>query len=1122
MKVLPVLKWMLFIALATVVAVGAGGIWLWQNGNGMIRQKVFQAFDKVAPQLELHFDTLEFVSTSTLKLTGVELRDRITNRPILRAAELQASVDEAQLVDRQHVLIRSVKISNVDILLRRFSDGHWNWQNYRFEKQEDVPFIPPSIIVENVRVQLQLEHEDGIPPASLIVSTPLFQAIPNSGDAYDFAGLVSLPGAGNLSLTGKCDLKTRLFQLGGQLKNVTADQSLVELAKSTAPQLAERLQQIDAMMVNVLPKPTRAQTASAEQGSAALVIGASGVSPRFLGILDVDFNIENRADASVPELRLKVDIRDGQLSSPVIPIHLTDVRAMFFWSNSAVVFRLINARDAEALITGELTMPLGQTAAASEAKVHLEAFPISSELKPLLPEKSQKIFDHFRPVGTVSGDIHLKRFPSGQWLPVNINGTADGASIIFHKFRYPVTGISATMNQRPMSETASSLNDVIFDITANGKLGDRVVTTSGALRNPGPALEMQFDVHVDGLPLDSRFRDALDEKGRKVIETINISGVATADVRCNRNPGLDQPTDIVISADVTEAKMRFAGFEYDIERLTGHVDFNSQEKSWAFQNLHGWHGPGELKANGTFRGIPDPGELKLTIAAEGAKLDSDLFNALNDTSRGLWTVLNPEGSVSLTTEIHWTAQRGQKPVVTLKDVNLFDATIYPKPFPYRMNIKSAKLSYDPNDPRAAGMQHCDIHSLDAEHDGSQITGSGWAEAGADGSWQLHLDDLNAIDLKPDDSLRAALPDGWRETLSRLAQNGLVSLESSQLDFRGVTNNQAPTTAAWDLNMRLKNCAAMTGLELKNVSGLVKAQGAWDGYQLLNKGMIRLDQIEVLDMVIAGINGPYTMTDDELVLGCRDVIQGVVPPTSVASEERVRGQAYGGTLEMDGLVDLKAGSNYRFFGELKSALLERYAAQHIPDQPNLRGVVNSWIFVTGDGDSSSNLTGKGQLLINPAALYEVPVILEMFSALSKLNFAVPNRTAFDYALMSFQIHDQAFHFDPIDLAGDALALRGRGSVGFGGDVVLDFFSRPAPARGPRIPLTRIMMASATQWVNVQVRGTVNRPQTTTGSKIKLDDSMRQFLGTFEPRAGGPIPSLAVPNRFGLPTPQARRP
>ena len=70
----------------------------------------------------------------------------------------------------------------------------------------------------------------------------------------------------------------------------------------------------------------------------------------------------------------------------------------------------------------------------------------------------------------------------------------------------------------------------------------------------------------------------------------------------------------------------------------------------------------------------------------------------------------------------------------------------------------------------------------------------------------------------------------------------------------------------------------------------------------------------------------------------------------------------------------------------------YAARHLPSQSNMKGVVNSWIFVTGDGDSSANLRGNGQLQINPAALYEVPVVLEMLSALNKLNFAVPNRAA----------------------------------------------------------------------------------------------------------------------------------
>jgi hypothetical protein len=1123
MKLLAVLKWVLIFALAVVIAVGAGAFWLWQNSNGMLRQKVLQAFEKVAPDLELHLDGIQLLSTTSVKLTGVEVRDRSSHRPILRAVELRAVVDEAQLMERQQVLVKSVRVSGVDILLRRHSDGRWNWQDYHFVKQDEKPFIPPSLILENVRAQIQLEHGEGIPPASLIVSTPLFQAIPGSGDQYDFTGLVSLPGAGNLAVNGDCDLKRNLWKLGGRLTGVSADQNLLELAKSTAPQLAERLQQLDAAMVGVLPGPTPAQTASASKDSAALVIGASGVAPRFLGILDVDFSVEKTAGNSIPDLRLKVDIRDGRLSSPVIPIRLTDVRAKFFWDNSNVILQLLNARDGDALITGDFSMQLGESTTPPEAHVHLQDFPISAELRPLVPPQSQKFIDHFQPVGKVSGDITLRRSPSGKWLPVSVTGTAENASVLFHRFRYPVSGITAKMTQRPISDSANSLSEAIFDVVANGMMGTRPVTAVGWIRNPGPEIELRFDLHVDDFAMDSRFRDALDEQGRKVIDSLNISGLTSADVACYRPPGPEQPIGLTVKANVHDARMQFRSFPYEIDRLSGTVEFRSKEKSWTFTDLHGWHGPGELRAFGTFRGLPAPGELSLTVQAKDAKLDADLFHSLNESSRSLWTMVNPEGKVNLTTQIAWTAAAGHKPVVRLDGVEIFDATICPAPFPYRMNIRSAKVSYDPNDPRAAGMQHCEIHSLVAEHDGSLITASGWAEAGNDGFWQLHLNDLNAMNLKPDDSLRAALPASWRETLSRMAQAGRVSVEASELEFRGVTKDEAPTTAAWKMNLRLKDCEVAAGLNLKKVSGLVKAGGTWDGYRLKNQGTIRLDQVEVLEMTIAGVNGPYSMTEEELVLGSRDVILGLVRPVDVSPEDRIQAQAYGGSLEMDGLIDLAAGSNYRFFGELKNALLEIYAARHVPDQPNLKGVVNSWIFVAGDGDSAANLKGKGQLQINPAALYEVPVVLEMFSALSRLNFAVPNRTAFDYALMSFQIHDQAFWFDPIDLVGDALALRGRGSVGFGGDVVLDFFSRPARPRGPRIPFSGLLMSSATQWVNVQVRGTINRPQTTVGSKMQLDESMRQFLSTFEPRPDGPIPSLTIPNVFGIPTaPQARRP
>jgi hypothetical protein len=68
-----------------------------------------------------------------------------------------------------------------------------------------------------------------------------------------------------------------------------------------------------------------------------------------------------------------------------------------------------------------------------------------------------------------------------------------------------------------------------------------------------------------------------------------------------------------------------------------------------------------------------------------------------------------------------------------------------------------------------------------------------------------------------------------------------------------------------------------------------------------------------------------------------------------------------------------------------------------------------------------------------------------------------------------------------------------------------------------------MTLMTNWVTVQVRGTVDRPQTTQNTRPQLDDGLRQFLGTFTPSPDGSIPGLMLPNFLGLPVPpQAMRP
>ncbi|MBL8816329.1 MAG: hypothetical protein JNL58_09880 [Planctomyces sp.] len=1111
MKLFGVIKWTLFIVIASAIAVATASVWLWRNGDQLLQEKLVERFEKAAPGLVLHIDRTVLANTSKVVLHGIQIRDRETNRPLARAGQITVQLDEKELLSNQKIVVTSVHIRRADILLTRKLDGRWNWQGYEFIPESKQKPLLPVISFEDTRAFLSLEHGVDLPPAGLTLISSGFQAVPKTSAQYDFIGDVTLPGAGVLSLRGAWDLSERIWSLDGRLRDVQAGQQLVDLAQSASPGVTAQLEQLDEILNRALPSPVLPEDAP----SAALTVGTSPKAPRVSGVLDVDFQIRGTPLTKVPEFRLKVDIRNGMVACAAIPDRLTDLRATMFWDNQNVIVRVDECRDAGARLSGQVEFQLGPEASLPHGHIKVENLAVDDRFRPLFPEKSQQFFSHFKPKGLVTGEADIRRSSAGKWYPENLQATFEDGEGEFHKFRYPIKSVRAEIRQRAITEAAGATPDIVLDIKATGMAGTRPVTAEGVVRNPGPMAEMGFEVKVTELPLDSRFRDALNEAGRKVVDALNVTGVGDGTARCYRAPGLDQPTTIQLDTVVRNASMRFSKFPYDITSLTGRITFDSRENLWTFHELQGMHGEGRLFGKGTYRGKPLPGVLDLTVTAKNGSLDADLYNALGQGQRSLWSLLQPTGRVNLTTAIHWTNSPGQRAIVTLPEVEVLDGTIYPKPFPYRMNVRSAKFSFDPNDPRYAGVQHCEILSFFGDHNGAPITASGWAEINADQFWQLHLNDVNATEISPDDELRAAMPSSWRTTLSHLAPGGRISIEDSQLDFRGQAGGELPPTAAWELNLRMRDCGITAGLDLSKIFGMVMARGNWNGYELKNSGSIRLDSLEVLKMPLTRIIGPYEMTEKELVLGSRDAMLKT-HPHNIPTDQQIQAQAYQGTLQLDALVDLQSGQNYQVFAELQNARLEAYAARHLPEERNLQGVINSWIYLTGTGDSARDARGRGQMKIEPAALYELPLMLELFAALGKLNFNVPNRSAFDYAFVDFKVEDGAFQFNPIDLVGASIALRGRGTIGLEGDVVLDFYSRPALARTPTAPLINtLLFTGATQWVGVEVRGTTNRPQTRIKTAIRPDESMKQFLSGFQPIGNGQMPTLVIPNLLSLP-------
>lgn len=1138
MKFLPVLKWMISITLFVALAMGGAGIYFWKNSDDMLRTLVLKQFSDAAPELRLIVGNTTLHGAHGATLGNVEIRDRATKEVLFRAKELNVVINANQLLENQKAVIDRISLNSAEIQLIRLEDGRWNWQQYNYVMpQQQGQQALPEIQLNDVRINLTLNHGQGIPAAVLPITSPRMQAVPASQHGYDFDGVLKLtdtnsrtrPSADLLRIGGMCDLSSGKWEIGGHLKNMRADQNLMDLAHKTNPQLQARLNQLDSVMAKALPP---AQTASVHQSGATLLIGNNpAVAPQISGMLDVDFAVKSVVDSPIPEFKLRVNVRDGVIASPQVPMKLSNVRATFYRDNETLEFRLDEAQGQGATLSGNVTISTEPNAAPARGTFKVERFPISNKLRPLLPdEKTLRMFDAFQPEGIVSAQGEFVRHPNGKWKPQNIVLDVHSGTAMFHKFQYPAKNLSGKFTQLPtvarhatQTTPATTTEDTLFDVVINGTVGTRPLNATGWMKNPGPVGENFFLAKVTEFPLDADFRNALNTKQRAVFESLNLAGLANGVLKFYRPPGLDQVTQPAFDIEVYNANMSFYKFPYDIKNLTGRIAYQGKTKHWKFHELKGQHGTAQVTAFGDFHGDPAPGTLDLTIRAKNAALDADLYNALSESQRTLWKTINPEGFCDLTTLIHWTASPRQSAIVSFPDtepVRIYNTKIRPKPFPFDMLIKEATVSFDPNDPRNAGKQHCEILSFQAFHEQAPIRANGWAELSPAGEWQLHLNDVNATNLKPDAKLRAALPESWGETLDRVDRTGSLSIENSEMDFRGDIAGQRNTTAQWAMNLRFRDCTFFAGLDISHVYGLVTANGVWDGFHINNAGRIHLETAEVLEMPFTSVRGPYSQNDIELNLGARQVFERNSQLSQVNPDKRIKAQAYGGELLVDAHVDMRPDGKYQFFTELNNARLESYAKLHIPDQRNLKGVVTAWMSLSGFGDDPANLEGNGQLRISPAALLELPVMVKLMGSLSQLNLNVQNLTAFNYALVNFNVRDEAFWLRPVDLVGESISFRGQGSVDFTGAVDLDFYSRPARTRAASIPLINSLF---TNWSKIEVRGTTERPYVKPLPLGKVDENMKQFL-QFNPNPNAPAPMLNVPRVFqrAQPTAQQRQP
>jgi hypothetical protein len=184
--------------------------------------------------------------------------------------------------------------------------------------------------------------------------------------------------------------------------------------------------------------------------------------------------------------------------------------------------------------------------------------------------------------------------------------------------------------------------------------------------------------------------------------------------------------------------------------------------------------------------------------------------------------------------------------------------------------------------------------------------------------------------------------------------------------------------------------------------------------------------------------------------------------------------------------------YEVRSTLQNGNLRQFAQLYMSGNNRLAGLMNGKVHLTGVGTNPKSLSGTGNLVISPAALYELPVMAQIFNVLS---FVPPDKTAFNRATFAFAIGGGQVIFERIDLIGDAITLVGNGTVNFDGAVRLGFASRMGRRTVP-IPIVHEMLNATTKgWVGVDVRGTLRDPRPEVRT---LDDALRRLLNVFDPR------------------------
>lgn len=1056
-----------------IVGMAVALAWFTFHSDELLRAEVLRQVGTILPDSIVDIDRAQFDFRNRVRLVNFSLRLPGEEEPSLIVPEVVIVIDRRAWQERQQFLVESLEFHQPQLRAMRTGTGSWDWSQVTFVRpQGDGPL--PQFEIRHGSVQLALLNAEETSSYLWRMEDVHFLAQPDSQRSFAVRLAARSELTGQVSAEATVPLEPAAWQGHATLERVTIDPTTLELVQRFVPDLPQRIQQGHQWLREKVPA-ANAPEALARRSQAPLDLGLSLVT-------GLTLKARQRDPESPVEYLAHVDIHDGQITHEVLPRSVRNLQGSITTNGTELTLQGFKASDGRSQLTID-----GRADRVGMVDLSCQAvkLPIDEPTVARLPAALQRIAHSLSLSGLVDGTARAQRTPGHPWKFTADASLSDGR-VTHERFRYPVHDVQGTL----------SWHDDVIQLHGTGRANQVTVSMVGSVHNPGPAGEALYDIRADDVPVDEALIAAAPQPIQQTLVALQARGKGSAWLRVMRPAGLDQKHTLQLRTKITDGSIKFKEFPYEITQLTGKVDWIDDVLT--MQNLRGRHNDSHLTGTGTFDKRSGPGHLTLDVHATQGSLDRALYAALNRHLQEVWDAFNPSGRIDLDTHIEWTP--GQPARVEVPQLILAEGAVQMRDFPYPFQDVAGEFAYDFTRNEVA------IRKLTARHDDTHLSTSGFATCGS--PWTVKLESLHVDDLSPTPAFRRTLAPELKQIVDTMNPVGRFSFEGP-VTFYGPARIDEPLRADWDLDIVLAGCSLNAGLRLDDIHGKVDLTGKWDGVNATLQGRVALDSLAVFrDHRITQIQGPFKLIDQELTVGSAQMAKPIKPDAAfaIAPTARMIGTAYQGDAKLDAIVDFRQETTYLAHLELNGASLERYALQHLRGHSNVRGLMNGWMDLHGRGYSAAAISGDGQLQISPAALYELPVFLQIFQL---PQFQPATRSAFNYANFLFHLRNERFDFQAIDLVGPSLSLRGRGYVRFDGMVMLDFFTMQPRNAVPIIGLREIvgLVNQMSQgWLAVEVRGSMAKPEARVVPFPELDAALKQFLGAFEPRPNGPPPTF----------------